>query len=122
MEVNVEHLFKSNEWGWQLTAGKFEPRPTDQEPAPQELLKIISCSCKPSARSHSDTNRCTCRNNGLTCIAACGNCYGADCLNVAAAVLCDSDGDDFSSGNVVDDTGEIYLTDDLDYAEEVEVS
>jgi len=74
------------EWGWQLSAGKFEPIPTDQEPGPQELLKISRCSCKPSTKSHCDTNKYTCHNNGLTCIASCGHCYGTDCLDVAAAV------------------------------------
>jgi hypothetical protein len=111
------------EWGWQLVNSKYEPVPTDKEPGPPELLKVIRCSCKPSARSHCDTSKCTCRRNGLTCITACGNCRGTDCSNVASGVTCDSDdadGDDFGAG--MTDDGAVFNSIDFDYAEEIEIS
>ena len=107
-----------SKWGWQLVCGKYEPIPTDIEPGPPELLKVIRCQCKPSARSHCNTSKCTCRNNGLTCIAACGHCHGNDCLNVAASVAYDSDGDNDRNDNMTDDRV-LYLSNDFDYAEEV---
>ena len=91
------------EWGWQLINGKYEPIPTDLEPGPKELLKVIRCSCKPSVRNHCNTGKCTCPNNGLNCIEACGHCHGTECLNVAAAVACDSDGE-YCGNSVTDDT------------------
>jgi len=41
------------------------------------------------------TNLCTCRKNGLHCIAACGNCHGQSCWNAPPPVAeCDDDDDD----------------------------
>jgi len=106
-------------WGWQLVGGKYEPIPTDKEPGPPERLKVIRCSCKPSVTSNCNTGKCTCRKNGLTCIAACGHCHGAECLNAAAVVPCDSDGEYFDD-SMANETV-MYVSNNLDYAEEVEV-
>ena len=58
------------------------------------------------------------RSNGLTCIEACDHCHGTECLNVTAAVACDSDGE---CGNSVTGDPLMYFGNDFDYTEEVEV-
>ena len=55
---------------------------------------MIRCKCKLSSKSPCYTNRCTCRSNGINCIAACGECHGDGCHNARVT--------------------DIYLTDDSD--------
>ena len=45
------------QWGWELRDIMLVPTLTDLPPAPQDLLKIIKCSCMGSC----DTLRCTCQ-------------------------------------------------------------
>ena len=46
---------------------------------PEELLKLISCSCETSCEG----NRCGCRKHRLRCTDLCTKCRGSDnCLNV----------------------------------------
>jgi len=83
------------EWGWKNEGGRLTPIATDLEPAPEDLLKVIRCNCKSSAANQCFTNLCTCRKNGLHCIAACGNCHGQSCWNAPPPVAeCDDDDDD----------------------------
>ena len=55
----------------------YEPVPTLDPIAPEELLKFTSCNC------HGDcsTERCSCKKNGVQCISACGICKGITCKN-----------------------------------------
>lgn len=69
------------EWGWRLIKGCFEPIMTDLEAAPENILKFVRCNCKVSTKNPCETNICTCRKNGLQCVAACGNCHGQECNN-----------------------------------------
>jgi hypothetical protein len=83
---------KPQEWGWKVTDdGKYEPIPSSQEPGPEDLLKVIRCSCK--LLSQCTSNNCTCRKNGLVCMSACGKCHGVDCSNTAPVVSYSSDDD-----------------------------
>ena len=84
-----------NEWGWKTIEKHFSPIATDKDPAPPDVLNMISCKCKLSSKSPCYTNRCTCRSNGINCIAACGECHGDGCHNARV-------------------TTDIYLTDDSD--------
>ena len=54
-----------------------------QPPAPEELLTIIRCKCKNCTRNQCGTNICSCKRNGLSCLAACGECRGVCCYNSA---------------------------------------
>ena len=72
---------KPTEWGWKNDGARLRPIATDLEPAPSDLLKVIRCNCKSSTSNQCLTNVCTCRKNGLHCIAACGNCHGLSCFN-----------------------------------------
>lgn len=51
---------------------------TDKKPGPQELMKMIRCSCKESC-----DKRCSCRKAGLQCSTSCLECLGAFCGNAS---------------------------------------
>ena len=104
------------DWGWTLLEGKFHPIPTDIEPAPEELLKVIRCSCKSKSRNQCASNICTCRKNGLRCVAACGGCHGDACMNseqleISNNVNEEPTGDAFV-GVVELDESDVYFYDD----------
>ena len=65
------------QWGWKNSSGQLLPIKTDMPPAPMELLRLFRCNCKTGC----DTSRCTCRNHGLECSLACGECKGLQCSN-----------------------------------------
>lgn len=65
------------EWGWKQADNLLLPVQTHLQPAPEDLLKIIRCSCK----SNCDSKRCTCREHGLECSPGYGECQGKSCLN-----------------------------------------
>ena len=69
------------EWGWKEKNGVMEPVKTDIEPAPAWLLQVIRCNCKTDTRHPCGTRSCSCRKNGLSCVAACGGCHGEGCEN-----------------------------------------
>ena len=68
------------QWGWEQRQNRYFPVYTakDVAVAPQQLLKIIRCTCKVGDCS---TNNCSCRRNGLECTVACKGCKGASCAN-----------------------------------------
>ena len=88
--LNVE------EWGWQYKSSVLYPIKTDLEPAPANLLKYIKCNCKLSSNNTCGTMLCSCRRNGLKCVAACGDCRGEECENKYTPVEVDDDDDDFN--------------------------
>ena len=81
----------ATEWGWKIENNKFLQISTDQQPAPEEILKIIRCSCKSSSKNQCGTNVCTCRKNGLPCVSACGDCHSNECLNAETVVVYNDD-------------------------------
>ena len=77
-------------WGWKKIDNKLTCMPvaTDLPPAPDDLLKIIRCSC------HGDCSsmRCSCKKHNISCSSACGHCRGSGCSNSDSSI--DSDQDD----------------------------
>ena len=70
--------FDPLKYGWRLSEdNKFEPIPSLEPIAPQELLEFIHCKCHNNCKNL----RCSCRKNGLRCISACGICQGTACQN-----------------------------------------
>ena len=68
------------EWGWKENSqGTYEPVKTDLPPAPDCLLKYIRCKCK--SENSCGNLKCSCRKNGLFCVAACTHCRGDACQN-----------------------------------------
>jgi hypothetical protein len=81
-------------WGWELRDSSYEPIRTDLEAAPEHILKFVRCKCKLSTKNPCGTNTCTCKKNGLKCMAACGNCYGNQCNNREEIIANEQSSDD----------------------------
>ena len=91
------------DWGWKLRDGYYEPIMTDMKVAPDNILKFIRCKCKTSTKSPCGTNTCTCKKNGLKCVAACGYCHGDQCNNVEDVIAeKDSSDEENSDANIFD--------------------
>ena len=91
-----EGSLDAEDWGWTNRDGKYFPVYTKEPIAPEELLKFIRCNCKLESKKPCWTN-CSCRMNGLHCVAACGNCRGEGCTNEAPKLEIDNteDNNDF---------------------------
>lgn len=76
------------EYGWKLAHGDLVPVATELPPAPEKLLKMISCTCKKGCKAHL---QCNCRRAQLPCSAMCKNCLGLDCTNTQQIDLSDED-------------------------------
>lgn len=63
------------EWGWRRE-NYLKPIKMTQPAAPDNVLKLIFCSCKTGCGS-----ACGCRKTGLHCSPACIVCSGNDCSN-----------------------------------------
>uniref|UniRef100_UPI00358F2B9D uncharacterized protein n=1 Tax=Myxine glutinosa TaxID=7769 RepID=UPI00358F2B9D len=72
-----------SDYGWTICVHGYEPVPTLDPTAPEELLQFTSCNC------HGDCSnrRCSCKKNGVTCISACGVCNGITCRNCSHDVV-----------------------------------
>ena len=78
---------RPQDWVWKLVDGSLAPVRTDLPAAHAFLLEIIRCNCKSGCGSQ----RCSCRKNGLDCLAACGTCGGQSCTNSAPPDLSEND-------------------------------
>ena len=69
-------------WAWKDCDGKLMSVLTNLPPAPDELLKIITCNC------HTDCNsmRCTSKKYNMKCFSACGNCKGTGYTNLDISI------------------------------------
>ncbi|KAJ8868384.1 hypothetical protein PR048_029900 [Dryococelus australis] len=76
-------------WGWKLAGGFLVPVLTSQAPAPESLLRLVSCGCKTGCGY-----RCECRCAGLTCSTMCGHCRGGSCMNIKIQDFHGSDDED----------------------------
>ena len=79
--LDDEFQLKPEDWGWQLKNNTLVPTETDNEVAPECLLKVVRCKCKSSSKNQCGSNLCTCRKHGLNCVATCGGCRGEECNN-----------------------------------------
>lgn len=66
-----------SDYGWRVGVHGYEPVPTLDPIAPEELLQFTSCNCNGDCSNR----RCSCKKNGVKCISACGNCKGITCKN-----------------------------------------
>ena len=64
-------------WGWELKRSGFYPIKLTKPAAPDQLLKIVRCSCGGKC----NTKKCTCFKNRLLCTPACAQCKGMTCEN-----------------------------------------
>lgn len=77
------------DWGWENVNGNLQPIKTVLQPAPEELLKVVRCSCRQDCGSM----RCSCRKHGLDCSISCSECRGVGCTNSKLQSLSDSEDD-----------------------------
>ena len=77
-----------NEWGWKKSKFGLTPVTTTKDPAPEALLKFISCKCKKGSGA-----ACSCRKAGLKCSIICSFCNGDSCDNVPQ-ILADSENEE----------------------------
>lgn len=76
-------------WGWSLQTNRLVPVITDTAPVPETLLKVVCCSCSGVC----NTDRCTCRKQGLGCSQPCGLCQNGHCCNTGQDPVSDDDGE-----------------------------
>ncbi len=76
-------------WGWKQSPSGLIPIKALQEPAPPELLKLISCRCEKGCEK-----RCGCRKAGLKCTDICFSCHGRACSNSKSIDYDESETDD----------------------------
>ena len=69
-EINPE------KWGWEKST-TLNPILMKQQPAPDEILNMIFCTCK----SGCIKDTCTCRKSGLQCSNICKSCSTDTCKN-----------------------------------------
>ena len=81
------HDLDPRQWGWRLDGTVLAPVMTDQDAAPESLLKFVRCKCKLTSKNPCGTNLCSCRKNGLQCVTACGDCHRESCNNAEEAIL-----------------------------------
>lgn len=71
------------EWGWSIVNNNcLYPITTEQPPAPENLMKLISCNCKCGCE-----RSCGCKRAGLKCSLLCGYCRGNGCNNSQVVTL-----------------------------------
>ena len=86
LSTSIPHM-NATEWGWKFEQGHFEPIATDLKPAPDDILKVIRCSCKSTSKNQCGSNSCSCRKNGLHCVSACAECHADACMNSEPVVV-----------------------------------
>lgn len=69
------------QWGWKKTKSGLQPVPTLQPPAPEAVLKLISCKCMKTCQTN-----CGCKKAGLNCSNMCLNCENS-CNNMPVAEI-----------------------------------
>ena len=67
--------FCHDEYGWTVGVHGYEPVPTVDPMAPEELLRFTSCNCQGDC----NTQWCSYKKNSVQCISACGICKGITC-------------------------------------------
>lgn len=70
-------VLKETDWGWESAGSCLKPIKIVGDIAPQSVLKFVRCNC----RGNCSSKLCSCRQNNIHCVSACGNCHGTDCSN-----------------------------------------
>ena len=83
----MESSLGPKNWGWRLESALLVVVMRYQEPAPGEFLKVIRCNCQATSKKLCSGKQCSCRSNGLKCVAACGGCRGTECQNCVTVEL-----------------------------------
>ena len=105
----MENTLDPKDQGWRLERASLVPfMTTDQKPAPDELLKVIRCNCQATSKSLCSGKQCSCRSNGLKCVATCEGCQGSECQIYVTVELFEEEEnniEDEFDNNMFDDFG-----------------
>ena len=71
----------SFDMGWIRPDACLKPIKTELDAAPDFTLNVVRCKCKMTSRNTCGSVTCSCKNNGLKCVQACGDCRGLSCNN-----------------------------------------
>ncbi|KAG1677542.1 hypothetical protein GQR58_013879 [Nymphon striatum] len=85
------------EWGWRSHDGTLAPVETDRPVAPDSLLNMVSCGCKPDGCSNMT---CSCNKLGLFCTSMRSKCSSQTCNNTTPSLL-DVDDEEIEPSSVV---------------------
>ena len=66
----MESSLHPKDWGWRLEGASLVRVMADQEPGPDDLLKVIRCNCQATSKNLCSGKQCPCHSNGLKCVAA----------------------------------------------------
>ena len=78
---------ESTDWGYKIVGDTLVPVTMDGQPAPPNLMAMIRCGCK----GYCDSNKCTCRSNGLYCTNICSECENGLCINIDVEYIFESE-------------------------------
>ena len=81
-----QHSLPPSELGWKRDEHTLVAVATDEPAAPQTLLKLVSCACKPGCG-----NTYGCSTGGIVCSDICTHCMGETCSNTATRTMADDD-------------------------------
>ena len=84
-------------WGWRKVGRHLAPAYTLKAPAPEQLIKIISCGCKKSCSS-----KCSCKKAGLNYSNMCLNCQGIRYLNSVTSENIENSNPDDNLGDILE--------------------
>ena len=79
---NMHCEMSPEEWGWIKDNQKYVPLGMDLPPAPEELMKVVRCTCNMDCSKRT----CTCRKYQRKCSTACLNCRGLAYTNAEAII------------------------------------
>jgi len=65
--------------------GMAEAIAITQQPGLPDLMKVVRYNCQKDCSSI----HCSCRRNGIRCLAACGHSHGVDCTNADRLAVVD---------------------------------
>lgn len=86
---SIGRKFPATLWGYNRGPNGLTSVLTTKEPAPAELLKLISCKCEKGCG-----RACGCRKAGLKCSEICDSCHGQTCTNVKQLEVDEMDNDE----------------------------
>lgn len=84
VQLWIGNKLQPTDWGWKYDTTKengvtkmvLKPVPSTKAFAPDDLLYLLSCTCKKQCKEY-----CRCRKSGVKCSPTCKNCNGLSCLN-----------------------------------------
>ena len=83
----IPTIKRPEHWGWKLIKDQYLPVATDIAPAPQELMDLVKCACRPESLRPCSLVSSSCLKHGLPCPASCKHCRGQLCENADPSAI-----------------------------------